>query len=96
MENFLIAQRESKSGLFANMKEFLRLNLAQGWSESLATPIEPLLLADYKPDDSWKESTYNLMAVDIGGSVDIFYIVIRSFQKNGDSKLIHFSRVSTW
>jgi hypothetical protein len=96
VEEFLTSQREAKAGLFVNMKEFLRLRLAQGWAESKANPIKPLLLADYKPDESWQDSTYNFMGVDCGGNMDIFWVGVRSFQKNGDSKLIHYSRVSTW
>ena len=96
VEEFLTSQREAKAGLFVNMKEFLRLRLAQGWSESKATPMEPLLLADYQPDESWQDSAYKFMGVDVGGSVDIFWVGVRSFEKNGDSKLIHYSRVSTW
>ena len=95
VEEFLVAKTEAASGYLGNLKEFVRLRNAVPWSDSKASPLPPLQLDAYDPDEKWGD--YRFAAIDVHGrDVDVFWIGVRSFCKNGDSRLLHYSRASSW
>ena len=97
VQEFLTAKREMNSGYYGSLKEFIRLRCAMPWSEQKAAPLPTLKLEPYDASETWKEAAYSFMAVDVHGrDANIFWVGVRSFAKNGDSRLMHYSREVSW
>jgi hypothetical protein len=79
------------------LKEFIRLRCALPWSEQKAAPLPTLILEPYDANVPWKDAALTVMAVDVHGKdANIFWVGVRSVARNGDSRLMHYSREVSW
>jgi len=97
VEEFLIAKRESHSGYFGNLKSFVNLRNAVAWNDNKAASIPMLKLEPYDASEVWEDAAFVFAAVDVGGAdVDVFWVGVRAFARNGDSRLLHYSKVNSF
>jgi phage terminase large subunit GpA-like protein len=97
VQEFLTAKHEMNSGYYGSLKEFVRLRCALPWSEQKAAPLPTLILEPYDANVPWKDAALTVMAVDVHGKdANIFWVGVRSVARNGDSRLMHYSREVSW
>ena len=97
VEEFLIGKREAESGYYGNLKEFVNLRNAKSWNSDRTQAAPMVALEPYDASEVWEDAAWVFLGADIGGgNVDCHWVGVRAFAKNGDSRLIHYSRVSTF
>jgi hypothetical protein len=94
---FLTAKREMDTGYFGSLKEWVRLRCGLPWNEQKASPMPTLIIEPYDASVPWEDAAYTFMAIDCHGKdTNIFWVGVRSFDKNGNSRLMHYSREVSW
>jgi hypothetical protein len=93
-KRFLQAKQEQQHGNLIALADFTKLWLAQSWNSYLPTDVHKATVGEYDPGAKWDEEAYRFMTVDV--QTDCFWFVVRSWARNGDSRLIAYGKVHTW
>ena len=93
-EQFLRAKREESRGYLIPLKEFVTLRLAESWDESVANAPKAIELSEY--DNDWADETVRFLTVDCQHLLADFWAVVRSWAKDGRSRLLAFRRLSSF
>lgn len=91
-EQFLRAKVEESRGYLVPLKEFVTLRLAQAWDDDAALQVKPVELNDYDPANEWPEERVRFMTVDCQQELEDFWLVVRAWGEDGQSRLVDFCR----
>lgn len=95
---FLNANKAAKSGITQPLRDFRMQRLALFWadddtSEKLLLKTHGYKLSELKPTDKIDNEAYRFMTID--RQRDHFWTSIRAWRRDGSSRLLYFSRVTT-
>lgn len=95
----IIAMREVQRGNLSLLKSFIQKRLADFWSDEQEDDRVELTghgysVQDYANGEKWECEEYRFMTID--RQQDHFWIVVRAWAINGDSRLLYFDKVDTW
>jgi hypothetical protein len=98
VEQFLHASNASKRGGWLPMVEFWQKRMAKNKSENsfVLSRAAEIKTAEYKTNEAWPEETFRAMTVDCQKDFEDFWLVVRAWGANMQSRLICWKRVRTW
>jgi len=87
---WLRALQSRKSGLLGPLRLFLQKECAEFWNEQAQTLAEEIKIqsSDFAagPKKEWAEERFRFMSVDCQANLLLFYVVIRAWAGNGESR----------
>jgi hypothetical protein len=96
VEEFLKAKSLARKGFTQPLQEFLNLQLAEDWKAHEHLDEDLITFDDYSPADKWEHEARRYMTVDCQKDLIDFWVVVRAWAKNGDSRLLGFRRPRSW
>lgn len=76
------------------LQEFYQKRLAKPWSTQSQMTLAKILTMDYDPNADWGD--YTFMTIDCQNNFTEFWYVIRSWNKNGESRLRKYGRAPSF
>lgn len=84
----------SLEGSKTRLQEFYQKRLAKSFSHNIQSALSTIAIEDYNPLDAWGDLTF--LTIDCQASFTDFWCLVRSWTKNGESRLRTYEKVSTW
>ena len=91
---FIKAKAAIKRGTTALLQEFTQKRLAEAWKDEPVELAVAEIASDYNLGDPWPAEAIRLMVVDV--QLNHFWVIIRSFSKDGQTRLVSASRLESW
>lgn len=84
----------SREGNKIPLQEFQQKRLAKTWNANAQTSLAKIITAEYDPLEKYGD--YKFMTIDCQNNLTEFWWVIRSWCKNGESRLIRWGKAATF
>lgn len=84
----------TREGNMLPMQEFYQKRMATSFNNDMSIPIHKILLSEYNPSELWGD--HRFMTIDCQQDFAVFYYIIRSWNKSGESRLIKYGKATSW
>jgi phage terminase large subunit GpA-like protein len=91
---FLQAKAALRRGTTALLQEFTQKKLAEAWEDQAPEVNVAQIDSDYKMGEPWTDEFMRFLLVDVQQTH--FWALIRSFSKDGRSRLVSVARLESW
>jgi Phage terminase large subunit gpA, ATPase domain len=100
VQEFLGAMQAKRAGLLMPLKIFIQKKCGDDWQEKLQLALEEasIITGEFEagPKREWTEEKYRFLSVDCQANLLLFYVVIRAWASNGESRRIFRGRFNTF
>lgn len=96
IDYLLAKQAEHDFGYFTPLKEFYQKKLAKPWNSNFTRVISQIATEAYDINSTWENEANRFLTVDCQKDLTLFYVVVRAWSKDGESRKLWHGRCETF